>query len=154
MANQKIKGIGFVHGYDPKSRELRNEVKVARPFKNPSGDERLSLPTFREYSAIWDTGATMTAISQRVIREMGLQPTSPPINCSTANSTRKASCYTIALWLPNQLVFPALPVIDGEFYDEDLLIGMDIISMGDFYVTRAGGPRFGFRTPSLGIGCL
>lgn len=136
-------------------RELRSEVRVGRPIKTGEldSDDASIAATIRglnPYSAIWDTGATCTAISARVINDLNLKPTGTPIRCSTANRERWADRYSVSVLLPNWLVVSVVQVIDGDFDGQDVLIGMDIISMGDFYITQHEDPRFGFRIPSIG----
>ena len=41
--------------------------------------------------------------------------------------------------------------MDGDFFDYDVIIGMDVIMFGDFVITNADGKTtFQFRTPSKG----
>ena len=59
------------------------------------------------------------------------------------------SAYTINIKLPNDLEFQALPVILGDLPGYDMLIGMDIIGLGDFAITHPeGDTKFSFRIPS------
>ncbi len=55
------------------------------------------------------------------------------------------------LRLPNQVVVMGIPVARGSFGDADVLIGMDVITKGDFAVSNWDGKTsFSFRVPSLG----
>ena len=54
------------------------------------------------------------------------------------------------IWLPNKVHIPEIRVTEGAIADVDVLIGMDIICMGDFAVTNKDGrTNFTFRIPSL-----
>jgi predicted aspartyl protease len=99
--------------------------------------------------AIWDTGATGSVISERVVERLGLYPISRR-EVTTANGRRIAGVYLIGLYLLNDVVFPALPVTDGNLgNDIDVLIGMDVIGSGDFAVTHADGRTcMSFQMPS------
>lgn len=67
-----------------------------------------------------------------------------------AGGPGKAGVYKINVLLPNNIEFPALKVLDGDLYGFDMLIGMDIISQGDFAVTHSDGKTtFTFRIPSI-----
>ena len=44
-------------------------------------------------------------------------------------------------------VVPDLRVGSGEFQDFDFLLGMDVISQGDFHLTNNGHSKFLFRIP-------
>ena len=58
--------------------------------------------------------------------------------------------YAINLFLPNQVAFNFVKVTEGILNDFDLLIGMNIITMGDFSITNVGGNTiFSFRVPSV-----
>ena len=63
---------------------------------------------------------------------------------------RDVETYLVAVWLPNQVVFGAVPVSKGEMGAVEVLIGMDIIAAGDFAVTHAENNRtmMSFRVPS------
>ena len=70
------------------------------------------------------------------------------INVSTAGGNRNANVYLVNMYLPNNLVIQRLRVAEGCLMDE-LLIGMDIISKGDFAVTNLDGNTYmSFQFPS------
>jgi hypothetical protein len=73
------------------------------------------------------------------------------IKTFTANGERLSEVYLVRLALPNRLNVNPLRVTHGELGpDTDVLIGMDIISHGDFAVTNHGGQTtFSFRYPSM-----
>jgi len=103
----------------------------------------------REYVAIWDTGATATMITKKVADECGLKPISLT-QVHTAGGTRNANVYLVSVGLPNRVMIPNVRVTEGILIGEsDILIGMDIISQGDFAVTNYMGlTAFSFRLPS------
>ena len=87
--------------------------------------------------AIWDTGASRTAISEEAFDILGLTRGEPVIVSSFGGETEgwSAECL-IALtdedqWLTEVDVLPELPV--------HAVIGMDIISDGDFSLTYKDG---------------
>ena len=102
-----------------------------------------------EFNAIWDTGATNTAISNRVVRECNLIPTGVATS-NTANGQATVNTYMIDLVLPNNVTIKR--VIASEFTaveGSDLLIGMDVITLGDFSISNYNGKTtFSFRIPS------
>lgn len=52
--------------------------------------------------------------------------------------------------LPNNVIFTGVRVTKGDILGANILIGMDIISRGDFSVTnRDGVTKFSYRTPSI-----
>ena len=101
--------------------------------------------------AIWDTGASATVITRHVIEACQLQPVGIT-RTHTANGERESEVFLVMILLPNSVVFRQLRVTVGDLGDNgpDLLIGMDVISHGDFAVTSMGGnTTFSFRVPSM-----
>ena len=129
----------FVANRDPMCRELKTKATLI------CGKEEM------EVVAQWDTGASGSCISQKVIQILkpirtGLRTVLTP----TGSSIR--GMYLLDLILPNDVHVPDVAVVDTEIGDQgiDLLIGMDIISMGDFAVSNCGGKLvFTFRVPSI-----
>ena len=102
-----------------------------------------------EFSAIWDTGATGSMISQAVIDACGLKQIDT-VNISHAQGTTKdVPVFLVDVYLPNRVAVIDLRVARVELRNVDVLIGMDIINRGDFAVTNLGGnTKFSFRMPS------
>ncbi len=69
---------------------------------------------------------------------------------STANGIKKSPVYKIDLILPNQILAPAVRVTEASIVGSDMLIGMDIINLGDFAISNFQGKTwFTFRIPSM-----
>lgn len=103
---------------------------------------------WKQCTAIWDTGATASVITSDVAKELGLIPISRGISRGV-NGEKVVPVYAVSINLPNNVVFN-IPVSEGEPGGGwDLLIGMDVISNGDFCVSNfAGQTTFSFRIPS------
>ena len=127
---------------------LKSDVTITESI-DPAALGEAQLPSFVG-PAIWDTGASGTVITQRVVEACGLRPIGM-MKTFTANGERLSEVYLVRLALPNRLNVNALRVTHGELGpDTDVLIGMDIISHGDFAVTNQGGQTtFSFRYPSM-----
>lgn len=100
--------------------------------------------------AQWDTGATSTCISQAVIDRLDLKPISQTM-IQTPSGNRVMTVYLIDVKLPNNLLVKDVQAIGSEIGSQgiDMLIGMDIIGLGDFSVSNyAGSTKFSFRFPS------
>lgn len=107
-----------------------------------------TLPASEELAAVWDTGATSSVISQRVVDACGLKPISRA-KVRGVSGVFETSVFLVGIYLPNGVAFGEVPVTLGECGDADVLVGMDIISLGDFAVTNLGGhTTFTFRIPS------
>lgn len=129
------------------SRVLVSEVHISPAFdpSNPPNNSDL-----KKYFAIWDTGATSSVITQKVVSECGLKPTGVA-QVHTVGGTTLTSKYLVGIWLPNNVRVPQVNVTEGMIAgDAEILIGMDIINNGDFAVTNKDGKtNFSFRIPSI-----
>lgn len=106
-------------------------------------------PPITNVTAIWDTGAEMSSISEKIVQAMGLVPVGRAKNY-TAGGEIDVNIYVINILLPCNVSFAMIPVTGNDLGDADMLIGMDIISQGDFAVTNVGGKTtFSFRIPSV-----
>lgn len=105
----------------------------------------------KKYVAIWDTGATSSVITPKIVKELGLVSSGLIQVHGVAGSKDNAKTYLISLGLPNKIRVDSVraaevPQIVGE---ADMLIGMDIITLGDFSVTNVNNKTvFSFRIPS------
>ena len=62
----------------------------------------------------------------------------------------ETNTYLINLFLPNNAALKALRVSEGSIAGADMLIGMDVIGMGDFAITNCNGfTWWTFRIPSI-----
>lgn len=99
---------------------------------------------------LWDTGATCSAISMDVVNKLNLVPFGQQ-KILTPSGPKTVNSYLVNIVLPNNLEIPDWHVIDSEIGEQglDLLVGMDVISKGDFSVSNYDGKTtFTFRTPS------
>lgn len=102
------------------------------------------------YTALWDTGSTMTVISSELAKELCLDPAGE-IEAETASGKYKTNKYILSISLPNHLNIENIMVSSGKLMPGiDLLIGMDIIGLGDFAITNKDNKTmFSFRFPSV-----
>lgn len=88
------------------------------------------LPDQANANAIFDTGATHTCVSRRLLDEFGV-PTGVTIAVDTVNGEdaepHEYHEYAVGLLLSKTLCFPAIQVLDAETVGTDVLIGMDIL---------------------------
>lgn len=101
------------------------------------------------YDGLWDTGASGTVITKRVVDELGLKQTGLR-RVNHANGSSTVPTYAINIKLPNDVEFCFIEVCEGILSGFDVLIGMDIITKGDFAITNTNGrTTFSFRCPSI-----
>ena len=100
--------------------------------------------------AIWDTGADTTIISSRIVKELNLQPYKAG-GISGIGGATGSNVYLVHVLVPTGDFVTQVEVMENDFQDIDVLIGMDVIIFGDFLITNADGKTtFQFRTPSEG----
>ena len=97
--------------------------------------------------ALWDTGAVTSVIDRSFAAKLGLSPFGTG-RAYTAQGFYESSMYLVDVLLPNDIIVKGLRVGDGEFQGFDMLIGMDVISLGDLHLTNGGNTVFKFASPS------
>lgn len=141
--NQTFKA--FTLNYDNCAKFLQTQCTITKGISN-----QLVKPFEQKtIKAIWDTGAEMSAISHDVVQKLGLIPVSKAKNY-TAGGMVNVDIFVINIKSPSNIEFSMIPVTGNDLGDTDMLIGMDIISKGDFAITNVGGKTtFSFRIPSV-----
>jgi len=129
-----------------RSLRLITEIEIFPAF-DPAATP--TPPQSRKYQALYDTGATNSAISPQVVTDLQL-PSIKATNVAVGGGTLLTTSHLVNIMLPNRVGFPNVLVTKmallGGF---DALIGMDIIGAGDFAVTHQGGKTtFSFCFPS------
>jgi predicted aspartyl protease len=100
--------------------------------------------------ALWDTGASSSLIRPDVAAKLQLQPVSKVSMSTPSGQNIPSNVYLVSLYLPNYVCVPKIPVLEGIPNNCDMLIGMDVIGLGDFAVTNYNGKTaFSFRVPSM-----
>jgi hypothetical protein len=144
--------VGKIYGFTFKAesilRMLPVEVAIAPAF-NPQ--TTTIKPPHKQYKAILDTGATNSVITNKVIAECFLKPIGmAEVHHAKGKGTSEVFLVNVAL--PNNVGVAGVRVTQGDLIgDFEVLIGMDIISRGDFTVSNFNGKTFvSFRIPSAG----
>lgn len=125
-----------------KSDKIENRLQT--PVTIINGSQSIEVP------ALWDTGATCSCISYDTATRLGLVATGKR-RIATPSGTTEVNTYLVSITLPNNVNIGYIPVCDSDIGRQGLgaLIGMDIISSGDFSVSNFNGKTvFTFRTPS------
>lgn len=126
-------------------RTIMTECGVTMAY-NPVGDDVIH-PIINKYAALWDTGATNTVISQNIVDQLNLVATSKT-KTFHANGESIVDVYYVNIMLPNNMGCNFLKVTKGILSGFDILIGMDIIGMGEFNISHQDGKSiFEFKLP-------
>lgn len=150
-----------IHAFSLRNQGIVEEisflVRISEAYEPPDMPTTAAPPPnipVVEYKAIWDTGATRTAISPKVVRDLSLRPISK-MNVSTVGGGEHADIYEayvylVNIYLPNRVALSGFPVVEMSA-GVDVLIGMDVVRQGDMAITNFEGKTiFTFRVPSAG----
>ncbi|MFH1092115.1 MAG: SEC-C metal-binding domain-containing protein [Pseudomonadota bacterium] len=110
------------------------------------------LPNGGQYQSIWDTGATNTSINRKVVEECGLIQIGIE-RVRTASEVIDAPTFLINIGLPNGFMVVGVPAAQLPLaHNLDVLIGMDVITTGDFALSNYQGKTvMTFRSPSVEV---
>ena len=100
-------------------------------------------------NALWDTGSTESLISEKIVKMI------EPILKSKAKYVTKdtvieSETYAVSLSLSDEITFRDVLMKKADLSDKnvDIIIGMDIISRGDFEIRNYNNlVEFAFRIP-------
>ena len=138
---QSSHGLSFTATYSGIMRSLHTSVKV----------ESVINPTEKiEIRALWDTGAGSSLIRPEVASKLDLKPISKTLISTPSDKDVPSNVYLINIYLPNGAKIVNVKVCEGTPNSCDMLIGMDVISLGDFAITNLDkNTMFSFRMPSM-----
>lgn len=142
MANQSFTTVAT-----GRRNSLKNEVSVSDVVKPGSTLDEIAATKAIKAFAIWDTGATGSVITPKIANDLGLKPIGKT-EVHTAGGTHVQNEYMICLHLPNSIGVN-VRVTEANIFNDEILIGMDVIGLGDFAVTNFNDNTiFSFRIPS------
>jgi predicted aspartyl protease len=131
----------FRQSYPSLSYRLLTEAQV---YNIPADPNQKGITVI----ALWDTGASGSVITPSLAQTMNLIPINR-IKVAGINNTSMADVVKISIGLPNGVMIKEENVmICNLVKGVDLIIGMDIIQLGDFSISNGGGKTlFSFAIP-------
>jgi predicted aspartyl protease len=146
MAGSEIIAKAFTLEHVGLANQIKTECGICKSF-NPDL-EKGPHPEIKGFTALWDTGATGTVITKNVVDQLGLQPTGM-VQVFHADGDTYVNTYLVNVLLPNSIGVHTLAVTEGKLTGMDVLIGMDIITQGDFSISNFEGKTVcTFQIPS------
>ena len=134
---------------------LKTKVGICLPVTQE--EMKADTNTIKEYVAIWDTGATNSVITKKVVDDLNLKPINI-VEMHHAGGTSMTNVYLVNIVLPNGVMAGQVRVTEAvlmntvgllEHEQSRVLIGMDIIGSGDFAITNFDNmTTMSFRIPS------
>ena len=139
--------LAFTHTYNARTNRVLSDIEVFEAFDpaNPPNS-----PTSFKTTALWDTGATGSSISPAVAQHLGLIPSGTQ-KMITAAGEHMSPMFMVNFGLPNGVGVPGINAAQiAPQADFDVLLGMDVITLGDFSITNVEGKTtMSFRIPSI-----
>lgn len=130
-----------------KPKIMGNEVIPDNVFRYNLGKDIIKIETplqvynietqkVKVVNAIWDTGATFSSISRKIVKELGLVANGRSSKIGITGL--KVGTTTLCFALPGNGKYSAL--VDADILDDypgipDFIVGLDIITLGDFHLT-------------------
>jgi len=150
MPTNKIEYRSFRRDFGEFRKTLLTPMEV---FPVASSDEAIRKTPVK-LKALWDTGATLTAIKPQLRDKLKLcmvRANSSATIAGLGDSTYKADYTVMTLRIRNNFEINWCPVFVVDYaVDVDIIIGMDIIGMGDFAVSNTNRKTLlSFIMPSM-----
>ena len=135
----KIQHFAFKSEYPNLSLRLITEAEIS---------DVLQFSQKIKLSALWDTGAMLSAITPEIAKKLNLIPFNR-VKVNGINNSSMADVVKISITLPNKIELTNYNVaVCNLVKNVDFLIGMDIIKLGDFSISNGEGKTlFTFSMP-------
>ena len=145
--NSTPHGLTWTH-----TRSQLSAETIGRPARSLDMDCHICVMTGENKFAgtkvkgLWDTGTSTTVITPAVAAKLNLKPAGN-MTMNGLGGKQKSWITMACLRLPNGMVAGPFYMAVHELPSTDVLIGMDVISMGTFLLERKpdGGTRFTFE---------
>lgn len=130
-----------------------SESRIANTITTPVEVKNLLTQATISTNAIWDTGATNSVVTKDLANQLGLIPTGKT-NVRGVHGSQIVNTYFVNLTLNNKDISLDIEVTECDALSANnsigMLVGMDIITKGDFSITNFHGKTvMSFREPSL-----
>ena len=137
----KVKHFAFKQDNPSLSFRLLTEAYIF----NVSGD---TTKKGEKVTALWDTGATGSAVTPAIPQKMNLIPINR-VKVVGVNNVSVVNVAKVSIGLPNMVMVDEINVMICNLNQGfDLIIGMDIILLGDFSISNGGDKTlFSFALP-------
>ncbi|GHU96459.1 hypothetical protein FACS1894156_7590 [Bacteroidia bacterium] len=138
-----------IHALTNNSNGIANSITTPVEVTNILSENKNKVAT----KGIWDTGATASVVTKSTASTLGLIPVKQTI-VRGVHGNKEVNVYFVNITLNNKNITLNTQVTECDELSADnsvgMLIGMNIITMGDFAVTNfQGQTTMSFRVPSL-----
>jgi hypothetical protein len=149
MPTNHIEYRSFIKSYDKSVNKLKTTLEI-KPIA--STDKNLYNELVK-VNALWDTGATLSFIKPKLRDQLKLRMfrTGSSVSIAVVGGIVKADFTLLSMHLTNNFIIEYCPIYVVDLpVNFDMVIGMDIISMGDFALCNTNNKTsFSFVIPPL-----
>jgi predicted aspartyl protease len=105
----------------------------------------------RDVGAVLDTGSTLSGITSRAAKALGVEPVREE-SFTHAKGATLSRVFKVDVIFPDGYLFENIEAVEiSDDHVDDFLIGMNIITQGDMALTSSNGEfTFSFRRPPAG----
>ena len=136
-----LKHQAFTYIHQVRQKEIVTQCVASNPYNT-------SVEPYLVKKALWDTGATVTAVSMRIVKLLKLKPVRRSVDVVGVHGSARVHFYPAMIILPKDVRRVWQMVLGLDTGDNaDVIIGMDIIGTGDFSVSD--GKTISYRYPPL-----
>ena len=127
--------------------QITTTIGVSHPF---DGDDIGQPPKPYSTAALWDTGASHCSITKSLAQNLGLHPIDKVLVQHAKGQSYENVYFAIVQVTDKYYLEVEITECQSSSTNFEVIIGMDVISKGDFSITNVGGQTtFSFRLPSL-----
>lgn len=84
--------------------------------------------------ALWDTGATVSVISEKVVKRLGLVPQDVTWIRSYDGTPVLRNVYRVDIVMSDDIRIEFVTAIEAPLPSSEILLGMNVIGLGDLHV--------------------
>jgi len=140
---EKIQYHPFDFEYRKIVREISTPVTLYSSFSSSEGKNVIT-------SAVWDTGADHSVLSPKIVKELELSVIDTKWVYGVNNSNCFSDVVLATIKFTDDLVLTNRRFSVNDIPGTDVLIGMDIIMMGNFVINNSDGKTlFSFVIPPI-----
>lgn len=136
----------FTRHFQEKVDSIVTESYVYAPTNLTRGEQVKRVKIAR---SLWDTGASVSLISARVAKVLGLTSIGKSGVSGYNEGIDVKDTFLVHIGLPTGDIVTNIMAMEFESDEYDVVIGMDVICNGDLAITnKNGNTTFSFRIPS------